>query len=246
MFSLVSHNAFWFQGAPYGETSPGAPAEAVLDGLAALYRSLAPDLLCLQEVQDAPACMAVARRVGMRGHFCTGGAHGQYGGAVMGRLGSPAASSSKTAAPPAQRFWQVHAWPLQNGDTLPVCNLHLASHRQLGEEEAAQSRITDLGRVLGLSPAPSIVAGDFNEGPDGGTSALMQERGYIDTAVLTGCAITSTGTGKGRSDQIWVSGALAERVSGFEVVPWGKLACDLPGITHLSDHLPLILRLDLE
>jgi exonuclease III len=240
--TILCHNVLWFQGMPYTSDQPSAPTEPVLNRLCALYRELAPDVLCLQEVQDDATHRKVAASVGMAGVFCPAHRQPQYSGAVYWRHGNLAADSASANARP-WRMWQKVLVRAGIHD-LVICNIHLPSSRQLDEETAARARVTDLEQILTLSPKPDIIAGDFNEGPGGPSTAFLMQHGYVDSAPLVQSKVSSTGEGKPRSDQIWVSDALQHCVAGFSVMPWDKLKCAIPGKTHLSDHLPL--RLDLE
>ena len=68
--TLVTHNAYWFQGAPsvWGEERVCAHA-AVVQALAVLYSDLDPDVICLQEVPSAEVCIALRVQLGMEGAF---------------------------------------------------------------------------------------------------------------------------------------------------------------------------------
>ena len=64
--TVVTHNAYWFQGWPslWGREEPRAHPE-ILDALASLYARLAPDVLCLQEVPDRQVLAELESRLGM-------------------------------------------------------------------------------------------------------------------------------------------------------------------------------------
>lgn len=240
--TILCHNVLWFQGMPYTSDQPSAPTHAVLNRLCGLYRDLAPDVLCLQEIQDDETHRKVSAAVGMAGAFCPAHRQPQYSGAVYWRQGKLAADSATANAHP-WRMWQKVLVPTGTHD-LVVCNIHLTSSRQLDKETAARARLADLEQMLAHPPRPDIVAGDFNEGPGGPSTAFLMQHGYVDSAPLLQSKVRSTGEGNPRGDQIWVSDALQHCVAGFSVIAWDKLKCAIPGKTHLSDHLPL--RLDLE
>lgn len=239
--NIVSHNALWFQGVPFEPEEPDGPLPAIVSGLAALYGRYRPDVLCLQEVQSEGAFAAARASLRLEGSYCPGCTHRQYGGAVFWRGGSLVADARMASAPP-QRMWQCVAMG-GNGSTVRVCNLHLASARQLGEDAATCSRLDDLRGLLEHRLHPHVLAGDFNEGPQGATTGFLMQHGYLDTAMLTGHRAQSTGIGKDRSDQIWVHESLADGVAEFEVLSWQDLVTDAPGKEYLSDHLPLHVRL---
>ncbi len=241
--TILSHNAFWFQGAPYEPPLPGAARAEIAERLAALYRRMPPDVVCLQEVQDKAAFEMIKRLLDMEGVYCSGAEHPQYGGAVFWRSGRPGLNAFAAGLHP-QRMWQV----AETNGRLPACsiaNVHLASWRQLGEEAAACSRIDDLNGLLQTVPRPLVIAGDFNEGPQGTATAFLMQHGYLDTAVLTGQEIASTGVNKDRSDQVWVHESIADRVTSLVFGSWDDLDARALGLKSLSDHLPLWTTLDL-
>src|SRR5438045_1604711 len=95
---------------PFAGDQPGPADPAVLRALAELYRELAPDVLCLQEVQSQETADALAAALGpvlgredaahpahaaalgpalgvpaVRWRYAPGGRHPQYGVAVFSR-----------------------------------------------------------------------------------------------------------------------------------------------------------------
>lgn len=209
----------------------------------ALYRSCGADILCLQEVQDDRTFHAVQDSIGLEGAYCPGRQYPQYGGAIFWRRGRLVADSLATASP-VQRMWQIAECTSDNGVAVTVCNVHLASAKQLGKPAAAGSRVRDIEQVVLSAGRPLVIAGDLNEVPGGTATACLVAQGYLDVAVLANQAIESTGLGKKRSDQVWIHESLRTWVNGFEVIGWERLRTRAPGKEWLSDHLPLLLTLD--
>ncbi|MBI5090827.1 MAG: endonuclease/exonuclease/phosphatase family protein [Candidatus Hydrogenedentes bacterium] len=242
--TIVSHNAFWFQGHPFETDAPEDPVSEIVAGLEGLYRSKTPDVICLQEIQSEFAFRCAREALDMDGAYCPGGHYSQYGGATLWRRGKLIVDIRSVNRLP-QRMWQITAVARHGAEPLTVANVHLASARHLGEDGAAPSRIQDLEQMLTQKVRPLVVAGDFNEAPDGGASEYMASQGYVDTAPLTSHPEISTGINKARSDQIWVHRSLREHVEEFGVIAREELKTTAAGKELLSDHQPLWLRLKL-
>jgi endonuclease/exonuclease/phosphatase family metal-dependent hydrolase len=240
---IVTHNAFWFQGAPFAPEVPG-PADAhVLDRLVAIYQNLAPDVLCLQEIQNEETFRLVAQALQMTGAYCPGGALPQYGGAVLGKAGRVLADS-REAARQTQRLWQMVEAPRADGRALRVANVHLPSSRQLGAQAAAQCRSDEMAAVLDRRDPPEVVVGDFNEQPGGGVSEVLAARGYLDAAEIAARGELGTTASGHRPDQVWVLATMREHLVGCAAVSEAAMRTDLPGKRHLSDHFPVWIALD--
>jgi len=241
--TIVSHNAFWFQGHPFETDAPKDPTPGVVDGLVALYRSKNPDVVCLQEIQSEYTFRCVRDALGMSGSYCPGGHYSQYGGATLWRRGRLVADIRSESRLP-QRMWQITSVARHRGEPLTIANVHLASARHLGEDGAGPSRIQDLEQLLRQKSRPMIIAGDFNEAPDGSVSEYLSAQGYIDTAPLTGHPDISTGINKDRSDQIWIQESLKDQVLAFGIFDRDDLKTDLDEKELLSDHQPLWMKLE--
>jgi endonuclease/exonuclease/phosphatase family metal-dependent hydrolase len=239
---IVSHNAFWFQGASFPSDSPGPPDGRVLHALAALYASLAPDVLCIQEVQDAETFAALAAAARMDGGYSPGRELPQYGGATLWR--SPPASHAdwRDAGAVPQRMWQVAALGGTHG--LVVANVHLPSARQLSKEIAQQRRLAELEALLSCDPRPDVLAGDLNEQPGGPVGELLRSHGYADAAEAAGQADRATKVGGGRGDYVWLSAAATRRLVEYGVAEGEGFRKGVSGGERLSDHLPLWVSLD--
>jgi endonuclease/exonuclease/phosphatase family metal-dependent hydrolase len=234
----VSLNVYWLQGYPHEADMPGPPNERIVDELAALLHSADADALCLQELQDADVYARLSAGAGMEGAWIPGGEEPHYGGAVLWRRGQLLGSSSRVS-PPARRVWLNASIPFGT-DTLSICCVHLVSNK-MGGAQAEPLRERDLQSLLTHAGEADIIAGDFNEGPGGGASAMLDDAGFVDAAEHTSYACCSTGIKKPRSDQIWVRRTAASRIADFGVVSWERFRAPCAGKAFLSDHLPLWL-----
>ena len=248
-FSLLCHNVFWFQGVPFETDTPPAPDTDILGRLCSLYRERACDALLLQEIQGMEAFQAVSGCMGMPGGFCPGNIHPQYGGCSLFKAGArgipvPEVGNWDAFGSSPQRMWQAFEW--QSGPVpLLICNLHLPSNRQLGAERGAAQRVSDLLDVIGrCRREPDILAGDFNERPGGSVGNYLEERGYVDAAVLAGKSAVPTNLGGGRGDYIWIHKTVRNRLLDYDVVGKERLAVSLAGKQYLSDHLPLRITME--
>ena len=240
--TILSHNVFWFQGEGFATDAPGRPRPQVAEPLMEIYRTLAPDVLCLQEIQDRPAFQMLCRSLRLPGRYTPGGVLGQYGGATLWRRGRFLCDSGLTPGP-TQRMWQLVEVPAGEEGEIRLCNIHLPSSRQLGAA-AEQQRLTELSGAIEREPQAEVVVGDFNEPPGGPVGQYLTRQGYVDAAVAAGRAFRPTGLGGGRGDAIWIDRTLAGRLVEYGVLP-GDLMRAVEGQGALSDHYPLWITLAL-
>lgn len=246
-FTILSHNVFWFQGAPYPGQLPPGPDPGIMEGLVSLYGPVAPDLVCLQEIQSRESFESVSRQLGFPGCFCPGGELTQYGIGVFWRADEcrPIANSQNKGAE-VQRAWQACEVRI-GSNRLRVCNVHLPSDRQLGSERAAVQRIRELEGALSCcdDDGPEVVLGDFNEYPGGSVYRHMVASGYMDAAVAGKAGERPTNLGGERGDQIWIKSGMLEAFRAYGV--FDEKACSLSGQDKrfLSDHFPVWITLEL-
>ncbi len=239
---IVTHNAFWFQGAPFAKDRPGQPAPAVLASLAELYRGLRPDVLAIQEVQDARSFDLLAEALPLPGRYCPGGELAQYGGAVFFPSGDYVADWRCSPLRP-QRMWQVVQVAAGEAPAIQICNIHLPSSRQLDPAAAGPRRIEELCVALGQLRPPAVVVGDFNEPPGGPVGKHLGERGFLDAAELAGLGEKATALGGGRGDQVWIHNTLRDRLLEYAAVDRAALKAGGGEKEYLSDHVPLCVTL---
>lgn len=242
--TILSHNTFWFQGAPFPTDIPPEPEAEVLKRLCAIYKEIKADVICLQEIQSRDAFEIVSGQLEMPGCYCPGTMLPQYGGAVFWRPGQGSlAYDSQTASRATQRMWQIV--DINNGDSrLRVGNIHLPSSRQLGPQDAQQQRIAELGDAISIREIrPDVILGDFNEQPGGRIDEFLKSYAYIDAAVLTERADMPTNLGAGRGDYVWIKKQHERRLVTYNVMQKTKLACQILNKEYLSDHLPLWITL---
>ena len=243
--TVLSHNAFWFQGVPFPTDRPPAPDVEVLKRLCAIYREVNPHVICLQEIQDRETFEMVSEHLGMSGCYCAGTTQSQYGGAVLWHPhGGRRIHSSQESAVKTQRMWQTVE---VEGDDycLRICNVHLPSQRQLGGERAAAQRIAELQDLIrSCEPGLDLIVGDFNEQPGGPVGECLARHGYVDAAVLADRTDAPTSIGEGRWDYAWIKRQIGDCVLTYDVAGQQALACGDTGKQHLSDHFPLWITVE--
>lgn len=238
--TLISHNTYWFQGAPslWGQERTQAHPR-VLHALAALYRRLAPDVLCLQEVPSNDVATRLARDLNMQVAFAQGGARTQYGGAVLWR-GFEADAEDLTRAGGGTAFERMCLGLRGAGpEGLNIVNVHLSSNRFAPDGEGDRVRLAELAALFASCPAPDIVVGDFNATPGGTVYTSMATRGFVECGTQ---ACREVVPKKRRVDYVWIRSAtrletepLLFEPSGFEL--------DADSGIQLSDHPPVAVHL---
>ena len=247
-FTIVSHNAYWFQGSPslWGkEQSHAHPA--VVAALAALYRELGPDVVCVQEVPDAATAQELAHELAARAEYCAGRVLVDYGGATF-VCAHDARFRDLTRQPgPSglthERVCLEATVVLPDGRDLRVVNLHLPSDRFDPAPRAAQRRREELAALLSRRGRPHIVAGDMNSLPGREVSALLHDAGYVDAAEAAGLGDVPT-AGQRRIDYVWASQDLARTMISYAVIADERFA--MPEGRCLSDHCPVRVVFSLE
>jgi len=231
----MSLNTFWFQGVPFEGTNPGPPRTDILNAIAAVIAPLAPDLLCLQEIQSAQAFQTVKAAFDRLpfAEYAPGAVLPQYGLATLARWPLTPISSMPDLEPRPQRAFQVF-----RVKSLRVAHVHLPSGRQKGKEEAARLRLSELRQIREACDNIDLWLGDVNEPPGGPVSTFWQDNGFVDAALLTGHGhVPTAAAGSNRIDRIVVSRRLSANVTTY-----GVLSCSRfrgPDGLPLSDHLPL-------
>lgn len=239
--TVVSHNAFWFQGVPYPGAEPGSVNEAVFAQLMEIYQSLSPDLLCLQEVHE----QAIAERIGgilnMRCHYTPGCRERVYGGATFwsSRAQVRVRDFRDDASLTPFRSWQRVTWRIPGG-TVCLTHLHLPSPRSTGGSDVESVQERELNRfVLQTDFRSDVILGDFNARADAPHVQALRHYGYHDAA-----ALGSFPPGPGLFDQIWLSEAMSRQCFKYRVV---NLDAEQyrPRDAHksrLSDHDPVMVQ----
>jgi endonuclease/exonuclease/phosphatase family metal-dependent hydrolase len=253
---------------PFAGDGPGAADPQVVAALVALYRELAPDVLCLQEVQAAAVAHTFGAALGLGAVYAPGGRLTQYGGAVLSRwpvqqeppassLGERrGASAAASDAPDVDRVSQRLRVLLPGGPALRLAHVHLPSNRQRGPEDGAARRLAEVRLVAaerraGAGGAPpggaggegkaaaDVILGDFNERPDGPCARFLGACGYVEAAPAGGRADASSTLGIRRVDQVWLAPRAARALAGYVAVEAARLAGRPATKTSLSDHLPV-------
>ena len=238
---IATHNVFWFQGSPFASDRPGDAAPDILGRLIQVYRRLAPDLLCLQEIQGEGVLCDLADRLKMSGAYSPGGVLTQYGGGALWQSGRLLSDSQSSADRPQRMLQLIEV--SAGADVLLVANLHLPSSRHLGPEAAAERRLEETAQALGAGVRPDVVLGDFNEQPGSPLGQLLGARGYRDAACISGRTdVVTTPRGR-RNDQIWLDKPYWHQLVAYGVAPERDMRSDVPGKDYLSDHFPVWVEL---
>ena len=242
--TLLSHNAYWFQGTPslWGEERSEAHPD-VLAALIAFYRQLSPDVLCLQEVPSRKICDEVAAGLGMRGHYARGGGRPTYGGAVLWRpLDGDVEDLTHTRIDGERIFERICIvfTTIVNGDPLVVVNVHLSSNRYAPDRNGEPVRLAELEVLFGACAQPDVVTGDFNARPDSAVYAAMIQRGYVDCGSQLSA---NRRDAERRVDYLWVREASTVRAEHMDSVPERPFALAGEPPVSLSDHPSLGVRL---
>ncbi len=233
---LVTFNVYWLMGSGFADYRPGPPREDVLAGVGRLIGELDAGIACVQELQSRDAAAALARASGMASWCYQPGAcpsRPQYGGATFAR------DDGWDFLPVADRRIERFAIrAVRRSDGLCVANVHLRSDRFEPHSDAGAARCDELSAILDATPAPQVVAGDFNARPDAALWDVLRSRGYRDAAERMGAGDAPTTLGSARIDRVWVSAEPADRLASVEVIGKGRTA--MPSGEHLSDHLPVV------
>ena len=243
--TIVTHNAYWFQGVPtlWPEERAAARPE-VIDRLAKLYAGLAPDLLCIQEVPDEQVAAELAGHLAMHFCFAPGGKLKAYGAAIFSKPDTGGLRNLTEQVGPAERTCLHAAIRRDGGLVQNVLAVHLPSNRYAPFEQAERQRVAELGAALDLAGGVDVVVGDFNSEPSSAPYRFMIERGFRDAAELGNCTDRLTGA-KHRVDYIWLGRRAAAGFRGFRVLGPEGFAGELGGRKRmLSDHYPLVLELE--
>jgi len=245
-FTILSHNTFWFQGYPFRKDNPDKPDREILNRICTIYKDIKPDIICLQEIQNLETFQIVSDKLEMPGCYCPGIELPQYGGSVFwqpdgGRLIFDSNSSSFRT----QRMWQIVEFGDSN-NLFKICNIHLPSKRQLGPERAEEQRLTELkDSIQSVKTELDIIAGDFNEQPNGPLSKYLESQDYLDTAIISLSTEAVTTIGGSRSDNIWINKKIEDKFLKFNFVHKKDFAHHNDGKEFLSDHLPIWITLEI-
>lgn len=241
---IVSHNAFWFQGTPYKGDYPEEVVPVILSRLTAFYRTLAPDVLCLQEIQNAAVAAQVGDALGMECCYLPGRLYRQYGVAIY----SPWPLEMADIPPISTDRAILHVKVNTHGNPIYIANVHLPSGRQRGQAEGAKQRLREIAALIKQSQTIPLdyIVGDFNESASGPCSQLLSANNYVNAKNVN----RSSGAhdeaedilcnlAESIPDQIWLSHAKRDDVVGFRYFSRDELTLKVNGKTHLSDHVPV-------
>lgn len=236
---ILTHNVYWFQGAPSRWGSERVAAfQEVFDALCELYESADVDVLCLQEVHDSTLVNLLAQELDMSSHFhAAGGLRPDYGGAILCR--EKAAFKDCTRAQSGHLHERIHL--RASLAEFELAAVHLPSNRFADSvEEGNNARVGELTQVLAHSPKPNVLVGDLNCTSESSPYTFMVNAGYSDSAVVA----ESDTLLKRRLDYIWLDAECSDRLVRFEAWDEGVFRRESQGDPwKLSDHPPLLVEL---
>ena len=237
--TIITHNAYWFQGWPplWGAEEPHAHS-VVVTALGDLYARCSPDVLCLQEVPDRRVVAELESRLGMRGTYVPGAMRSEYGGAVLvrGMAASFRVLSEGSGSIGAFERFCVHARICADGRGFDLLALHLSSNRYAPDSDGEPLRLAELDMAFGECPGPDLVLGDFNARPDSQVYRHMQDLGYRDSGEGMTAYITGQEPKRRRVDYIWIAESGALDLVEHRVISGAEFTL---GGVELSDHLPV-------
>lgn len=245
---VISHNAFWFQGAPSKTTDPDAVHDEIWPRLVSIYRGLKPDLLCLQEVHTPAVAARLAAELDASWLHTPGCRQPVYGGAVLWWPGATLSLRDFRTEHDWTpfRIWQWIEWR-RGREALRLTHLHLPSNRVTGGAPIADTQCAEVRRyALDSAFVGDIVAGDFNASPRDAAPSVLAAAGYLDAAVLAGRDQAPTTMHGGRGDHLWLRSASQWQLRDYRVIDLStpEYAPRDPAKKSLSDHYPLMIELE--
>ncbi len=240
---ILSNNIYWLQGYPSPNNQPDPASLTVLEELKRHYDALQVDIICLQEIQNIETYILLANSLGRSGVYCPGQRYAWYGGAVFAEHAELCDSSSQRNDD-SDRFW-AHAQIQHAGTTCSIVTLHLPSNLNRDNASATQKRQQELTQIL-ENKHPDIICGDFNQIANQWLSHCMAAHGYSDAAVLSNCAnAASCAKSANRIDYFWVKDCHAQKVNSLSHTLAKDFTSTAPGRRFISDHVPVVLDIDL-
>ncbi|NRA37618.1 MAG: hypothetical protein HRU15_05720 [Planctomycetes bacterium] len=226
---------------PFASDQPTAANPTILSGLKELYSKQDIQLHCFQEVQSQGAASAAAKVLSQSALYTSGNHMPQYGGAALSNY---TIQQIDCSAFDFNRLCQLFKISIESRQ-LKIANVHLPSNRHLGIEGSQKQKRIEMEKLFQTHPDIDIICGDFNNYEGSDIYQLMQDTGYIDSAELFKLKHQSTFVpdDNKRGDFIWISAALSQSVTHYEVLP--KESLKIENNHYLSDHLPVIIHLEL-
>jgi endonuclease/exonuclease/phosphatase family metal-dependent hydrolase len=215
-----------------------------IEGLVARMEALAPDVLCLQEVEPALFRVLTAR-LGMAGCFAQK-ANKPDGCAVFVRapLEIGEVREVRFTDGSGSLALLVNVFDPGSHATLVVANTHLKWDPP-GTPLDRQQGLQQISQVLAALGGPSadarirVVCGDFNAGPESPVCALLRDAGLVEPFADRDAAWTSNANGVAKRIDFVFHSPL------WRANPVEPPAIDngtpLPSETEPSDHLPVVV-----
>ena len=239
---ILSNNIYWLQGYPSPNNAPDPAEPSILKELTACYASLMPDVFCLQEIQNQETSQMIAASLNKSTAYSSGHMFSQYGGAILADNVS-FIDSAVNSKDESDRLWLL-AELTTGTQNIKILTVHLPSDLNRGPVNAIQKRQEEIAHILAHQSA-DILCGDFNQPQNEWLSNIMQAHGYIDAAVYTGNESDTYPKTNRRIDYMWVKKEHQDRIKSFSTVKPEEFKSNVPGRNIISDHMPIVLDIDL-
>jgi endonuclease/exonuclease/phosphatase family metal-dependent hydrolase len=241
---ILTHNVYWFQGKPsrWGEERV-AHAPEVFRELMQLYKSVLPDIVCLQEVHERGLGADASDALGLPARIhAEGGVRPDYGGVILAQAGTKMRDLTRVDGQVLHERVHLRAHVRDGAGSIEIACVHLPSNRFAGSPAGGdKARLMELDQVLRIAPRPDVIVGDMNFRVDSLPYRFMREAGYTDSAVALGAEYSV----ERRVDYIWLAPTCAARLRRLVVLDGGMFRRkDTDGETWLlSDHPPLLAEI---
>jgi exonuclease III len=241
---ILNQNVYWFQGYPAGDPEKIELNQNVFQKLISIYKSIAPDIIFLQEIQSTDVAQLTATALNMNYFYTPGEEINRYGGLVLYQKNLELKLLKLNLAVQFQRFYQLVELQIQN-KTFRLCNVHLPSNAQLSEEQALEKRRQELQAIFNSSFPPDLICGDLNENENQNTPSVNFVLGqkYFDAISHNTQANRNTKIKGKRGDYIFLKNDCASILKSFYTIDLEDYKIKNNDAFHLSDHFPICVEL---
>ena len=239
---ILNQNVYWFQGYPADDSAKIKVKESVFQGLITLYKSIAPDIILLQEIQSAEMAQKTAFAMGMSYYYTPGEEISRYGGTVLFKKNLNLSLLKMNFNIQFQRVCQLIEI---NDKRLILCNLHLPSDAQISIEQAIIKRREELSAIFESSKKPDIICGDFNEDEFQHCPSIefTLQNQYYDGISHNIQKNRNTKIKGKRGDYIFIKNEKKDSIQAFYTIDLEEYKIKHQDTFHLSDHFPICIEI---
>ena len=239
---ILNQNVYWFQGYPADDSQKIELKQSVFQKLITLYKSIAPDIILLQEIQSSEIAQKTAFAMDMHYFYTPGEEISRYGGMVLYKKKLNLSLLKVNFAVQFQRVCQL----VEIKDKgLILCNLHLPSDAQISLEQAIVKRREELSGIFESTQKPDIICGDFNENefqPCPSVEFTLQNQ-YYDAISHNIQKNRNTKIKGKRGDYIFIKNENKDSIQTFYTIDLEDYKVKHQDDFHLSDHFPICLEI---